>query len=235
MAGSGVTVSEELVITEEINNIDINLGVSTFEIRTGEEFRVVLNDVHEDTNTEVDNGTLRIREGRTRVRIFGGRNSTNQEIIIYVPEGTEFENVSIETGVGRVNIDILIAESVDLRLGVGEVRIEELISRRTTRIDGGVGRLRINSGEMRNLNLNSGVGETEITAALAGNSRLDTGVGRVGVNILGNMEDYTISTSTGVGRININGERRSSGTHGSGENNLDIRGGVGAVDVTIGE
>jgi len=230
-----VLVSETVEITEYVHNIDIDLGVARLEIRPGEQFKVVLNDVDENTRVEVNNYTLRIEEQRRRNRInfFGMNNANNQQIIVYIPANVELQNVSINSGVGRVYIESLIANNVDLELGVGEVRIRELVSRVNTRINGGVGRLAVDSGYMRNLTLNSGVGETDITGQLTGNSRLDSGVGSLSLNLAGDIEDYTIRTDTGIGTVRINGERHRSGTTGNGPNRIDINGGIGSIDVTI--
>ena len=231
--GSGEVIQDRVIITEHVYDLDITVGVSRFEIRTGDEFEVVLNNVSDDTRVNVDGYTLRIEDGRRGgIRLFGV-NVNNQEIIVYVPEGMEFRNATIDSGVGTVDIRTLTASTVNFRLGVGETKIDNLVSRENTRIESGVGRLEIRAGEIRNLNLNSGVGESIITAELTGNNRVDNGIGRTELNIAGDLEDFTLNTSTGIGSVRLNGERQSSGTHGSGENRLEISGGVGAIDIMI--
>ena len=221
--------SERVLIQEEISDIYINIGVSRFEIRTGTEFEVVLNDT--EARAEEHNGTLRVTENTRRVRFLGfGRNEG--QVIIYIPEGSTFESVRINSGVGTVNIRSLVANTVNLSLGVGEVRIDELISNENTRIEGGVGRVVLESGSLRNLSLDSGVGESIINAELLGSSRLETGVGRLRLHLMGAMDEYTIRTQSGIGNVTINGTRHSSGTHGSGANNVQVNGGIGAIEIT---
>jgi len=223
-------IQETISVTENINNIDIKLGIAKFEIKTGEQFEVKLNNVHKDIKVKTDNNTLQI-EDKGSFEFFKGK---NQEIIIYIPEGIEFENVYINSGVGKAYIESLHTEQIDLHMGVGDVRIKELNSKENTKIDGGVGRLEIQSGYIGNLNLNSGVGECIINTKLTGNSKIDNGIGKVRLDIDGNIKDYTIKTKKGIGTITINREKCIDNySYGSGNNKIDISGGIGEVEITI--
>jgi len=67
--GSGDLIESRLVVTEYVTNIDIRSGVSTLEIRSGEQFEVILSSAEGNTTAEVRNDTLRI-EDHTRRRNF---------------------------------------------------------------------------------------------------------------------------------------------------------------------
>jgi len=157
---------------------------------------------------------------------------SDQSIIIYIPEEKTFENVTINTGVGVVNIDSLFANNLELHLGIGDVRLSELVITSNADIQGGIGRLRIESGSIENLSLRTGIGESIIGAKITGNSSIDGGIGSVELTLTGGEEDdYRITTQTGLGTITINGERQRNGTFGRGDNNISVNGGVGSITI----
>ena len=64
---SGDLVETRLVVTEYVTNIEIRSGVSRLEIRSGEQFEVILSSIEGNISAEVRNDTLKI-EDHTRRR-----------------------------------------------------------------------------------------------------------------------------------------------------------------------
>jgi len=134
------SVKNTVQITEEIENLKIDLNVSKCNIKIGKEFKVETKAEENTYTIDVKKDTLVIKEKKKSV--FRVKNSG---ITIYIPEELKFNEVEISTGVGETNIEALEVEEFQLDMGVGSVNIGELISKKTTKINGGVGRLEISS------------------------------------------------------------------------------------------
>ena len=163
-----------------------------------------------------------------------GIHSTDGVLTLCIPHNTEFDSVSITTGVSRLTADTLSANSIKLELGTGQVRLGCLNAYSQGYITGGAGEITIESGELRDLHLEMGAGELNLRAALQGNSDLSFGVGSSTLMLIGSMDDYRIQISQGIGSIRVNGEEVSDfGSGGNGQNSLEIHGGIGTVDIAF--
>ena len=79
-----------------------------------------------------------------------------------------------------------------------------------------------------------GVGELNLSAALLGDSDLTLGVGASNLTLIGSRDDYKIEIEKGLGSITVDGESVSDfGTSGNGQNNVEIKGGVGAINLNF--
>lgn len=178
------------------------------------------------------NQTLRIEEENHK----WFSNNNDSEIIIYIPEDMQFEEVNIETGAGKINIEDLYTQNLDISLGAGETNIKHLVVTDNTNIDGGAGKFTIESGKIHNLDFDMGVGETTILSEITGDNEIDSGVGNLKINVIGNREDYRVKVSKGIGSIKVNGEETASEqVIGNGKHEIDIDGGVGSIAIDFNE
>ena len=77
-----------------------------------------------------------------------------------------------------------------------------------------------------------GVGKFEVTSAITGNSKINSGIGNLELNIQGNKENYTIKADKGIGSIKIDGKEIADDViYGEGENIIKINGGIGSINV----
>ena len=108
-------------------------------------------------------------------------------MVVYVPEGIEFETIRINAGAGKINIEELNTKELVLNLGAGNTEISRVNVSEKCSIDGGVGKLSILSGTINNLDLDMGIGQTfkEITK-LCPNSNVTNGMNIVFT------EDYSV-------------------------------------------
>lgn len=220
-------------ITDDIHELKVSLSISEFEIRTGDTFKVEVSNASNKFELSTDNGVLRIKDKEITVGIFNWGNKASK-IVMYIPEGTTFDKVDISTGVGLTEIEYLNAKDMRLDLGVGSFSANDVIATSTSAIKGGVGRVVINNGELKNLNLDAGVGEVSAKVALEGNSKVDCGIGKINLTLIGNSSDYKINTKTGIGSVYLNGNKASdNGVYGNGENLLRVDGGIGSVEIRI--
>ena len=77
-----------------------------------------------------------------------------------------------------------------------------------------------------------GLGQLNLTSALTGDCNLDSGVGEMNVTLLGSKDDYELDIEKGIGNITVDGKNVTDfGSSGNGANEVDIHGGVGAINV----
>lgn len=214
---------------KNVENLKIDLKSTNLIIKTGEKLRVETN--NESIKYIEKNKTLFI-EDKTKWY----QNNLKQDLIIYVPNNLQFNNVWIEHGAGKIEIEELITSNLDLDLGAGKVEINKLTVTKEAEINGGAGEITVNNSNINNLELNVGVGKTTLTSILTGKSEIDAGIGETNLNLIGSLEDYKIYIEKGVGNASINKETMKNETsYGTGLNFVDISGGIGNINITMEE
>lgn len=209
-----------------ILTLDIDVAFVNFEIRKSDSFKVETD--NEYITYKQEGNSLSVKEKKHS----WFSSSKNGTLIISIPENFIFDKVSIETGAGKLFIEELCVKDLDLDLGAGEVMIENLIAENFADIDGGAGKVTIRGGKISNLDFDMGIGELSLTAEILRNSKIDFGVGGSNITLLGTADDYKIRLDKGLGGAKIDGTDIQSGVvYGSGENFIDMDGGVGSIDI----
>ena len=227
--GDVIGETKTYTVSSEISDLNIQINAADFYIKEGNSFSVESN----LKNLEVDekNGCLTLKD-LTKIKLNGSNAYENAVLTIYVPVGTVFDNVNIKTGAGRFTVDSLSAASIGFELGAGDVTISKLIAEKSANIEGGAGRITISDGAIKNLDLEMGLGQLNLTSALTGDCNLDSGVGEMNVTLLGSKDDYELDIEKGIGNITVDGKNVTDfGSSGNGANEVDIHGGVGAINV----
>lgn len=208
--------------------LEIDVKYTNLTIQTGEFLLAKTN--NSDINCKQNNNKIQVKEKNGN---WFSKND-DEELVVYIPEGLEFENVKINAGAGRINIESLNSKKLSLQLGAGETKIKSLIVKEECEIEGGAGKISIQSGEINNLDLDMGVGETKVTAELTGESKINAGIGKLDINVQANEENYKIKAEKGIGSIKINGNEISNNeVYGYGENYIKIDGGIGSIDINF--
>ena len=227
--GDVIGETKTYTVSSEISDLNIQINAADFYIKEGNGFSVESN----LKNLEVDekNGCLTLKD-LTKIKLNGSNAYENAVLTISVPVGTVFDNVNITTGAGRFTVDSLSAASIGFELGAGDVTISKLIAEKSANIEGGAGRITISDGAIKNLDLEMGLGQLNLTSALTGDCNLDSGVGEMNVTLLGSKDDYELDIEKGIGNITVDGKNVTDfGSSGNGANEVDIHGGVGAINV----
>ena len=227
--GDVIGETKNYTVSSEISDLNIQINAADFYIKEGNSFSVESN----LKNLEVDekNGCLTLKD-LTKIKLNGSNAYENAVLTIWVPVGTVFDNVNIKTGAGRFTVDSLSAATIGFELGAGDVTISKLIAEKSANIEGGAGRITISDGAIKNLDLEMGLGQLNLTAALTGDCNLDSGVGEMNVTLLGSKDDYELDIEKGIGNITVDGKNVTDfGSSGNGANEVDIHGGVGAINV----
>lgn len=213
-------------VSGPVESLDMEIGAAALDIVTGDRFSVESN--HKYLSVKEENHTLKISEEK----IPFGFSSEGVTVVLTVPEGFVFEDASIETGAGKVDIDALCANTLSLDLGAGETVIGTLSSLTRAKINTGAGKLTVRDGQLHDLTLDHGVGKLELTGALTGSCDVDFGVGGADITLLGSREDYQIRLDKGLGDASLDGQAMSDGsTYGGGANRIEIDGGVGSIQI----
>ena len=102
-------------------------------------------------------------------------------------------------------------------------------------IDGGVGNINLNNINFTNVDLDCGVGDINIDGVILGKSEFDGGLGSVNIRINGPRKDYALELSTGIGRIEVNGEKINHDYNDNyrADNTIKIDGGVGGISIAF--
>ena len=217
---------------KEVSTLKIDLAFTNLDIKTGDNFKVETN--NSKITFEEKDGSVKIKEEN---RNWLSNNNSESNLIIYIPEDMiAIDETKIEAGAGKINIEELNTQSLYLELGAGDVHIENVIATRETKIDGGVGKTELKSCEINNLKANLGMGEFVFNGKLTGRSEIDSGVGTIRINLMDNKKNYTVDASKGLGNVILDGQKiEMDRVYGTGENYLDIDGGVGEIKIDFKE
>lgn len=234
------TTQEETVISsfedtfEGVNNLNIKLDVSKLTIKNGDEFKVEVNNPTDEFYCKMDGNTLKIKDERSNINVFNfSNNDVIPEIILYIPQTQELNNIEIKAGVNETYIEKLIADEVDIETGVGKFVIED-IKANTANISGGAGDVEIKKSTFSELNLEVGVGKFVINTEVLEEAKIDAGVGQLIVNLEGNKENYKVKTSTGLGNLLVDGNKAGDNQIiGDGNSYIEVEAGVGEVKINF--
>lgn len=221
-----ITISDNI---EEISTLKLDIKGSDVQIKTGEKFEVKTN--NPNINYVNENGKVTIKEEKISKWNIG--KDDGSLLIIYLPEDIkQMDKVKMDIGAGTIDIGKINTKSLYLDLGAGNVTIDDLNVSEETKINGGAGNININSGKIANINFDLGIGDTTINADITGNSKIDTGIGKLNVYLTLAKEEYKIDIEKGVGEIRFNDTIVSNDTSiGDGNNHLKINGGVGEINI----
>ena len=213
---------------DDISSLDINLLFTNLIIKQGNNLYVETN--NEKVHFDEENNSLKIKEDS---RSILSKNNKG-DLILYLPENSQFKTVEIQAGAGKIQIENLVTDSLSLELGAGETSIQRLDVAENCKIESGAGKVSLLDGRIKNLDLDLGVGKFELTSSLLGSNKINAGIGSLELNLLGNKKDYLIKADKGIGTINVDEAIVSDdSTIGTGENTIKIDGGIGNIDVSF--
>ncbi len=186
---------EESVFLPEnsIKSIEIDVDVAKILITTGE------NDAFHAKNTKSarilceldDDGTLHIYDKRQKSWFLDSLFSINE---VSAPIGTLVLASSINL------------ESLDIDCDVGMVTIEDvLIETQELEVSVAVGNVEISDIKSYESDINVEVGSAKIEGELLGKNDIKCAVGKLTINVTGNIEDYSYEMQNNIGSITVNG------------------------------
>ena len=180
LIGDNSTVDTKCQENGEKLCLEIALSISNLEIKKGDKLSVETK--NEKVEVSQDDHRLVITEkGRHLFESYNDR-----EVIVYIPEGTEFEKAGISGGVGNIYIENLQAKDLEMALGIGKTEVSNL--------------------EVKNAKISTGIGEVSVRLS----SKLDAytikpekGIGDVVLNGK-SIPDHSVN-GNGESKIEIDG------------------------------
>lgn len=216
---------------EEVRELDINVKATNLKfqvVEEGEAVRVETNNEYIDT--WVNGNKLSVVERSHGVFGWGGKG----DLVVYVRDDVVFDEAKLEVGAGALEMEKLEAKRVRLNLGAGKTHIDKLKVSEQADIDGGAGLFELWNGEIKDLDLDLGVGKAELLVKLTGNNRIETGVGKTDLILLGEKDDYRITVDKGIGNVSVDAVSVDDGAViGEGQDLVEVSAGVGAVDIRL--
>jgi len=204
-----------MTFSDDFDRINVDLGVANVTVQEGTSFSAT-GQLSDRVTISTDNNTLVITEARARGPRFNigfGFSRQSYYLVLTVPHGTALDTLSIETGVGRVEVENIEAARADIHSGVGNVHVRNV--------------------EFGHTILDSGVGDVYADGIFTGRTDLSSGVGNVSLTLPGARDDYAYRIQADIGNASINGERTGSATrsHANPVADLRLSSGVGNVRV----
>ena len=216
---------KELKINNNALILDIDVSSSNISIKQGSTLKVETNNKYIHTNQYKNK--LYIKEKKHN--LF---NKNDNRLTVYVPKSFVFDLVNIEVGASKLNISELNTKKLSLNLGTGKVKINNLNVTNSADIEGGAGKIVIENSSINNLDLSMGTGKLLLNSKLTGNSKIEAGVGKMDLLLIGSLNDYNIELDKGIGSASINNNNMENDkTYGTGTNKIEIDGGIGSIDI----
>lgn len=220
---------QESVISEKVENVrelKINLKSASLTIERGAEFEVRADAEVVEFRREGD--TVQIEE--KDLNFFWQWHEFGGEVKVILPEEMKFSKVAIEMGAGVMDVRDLEAEDLKMDLGAGKTELTRIIATREAKIESGAGLLIVREAKLANLNFDMGVGKVELEAKLEGTNKINAGLGKLELMLVGEQDDYRVSFDAGLGAMNQQG---ISLENPNGRNRVEIDGGVGAIELRL--
>lgn len=220
-------MKELITIEEKMNRLEVSLKGTSFQIVEGEKASLWSN--RDKLDCKIVNGMLTITEK-------GGLWNNNHQVVLYLPKGQIFDEVKLENGAGRVEIEHLNTKVLEFEMGAGKTIFEHLTVTSHAKMEGGAGSLELKNASIHNLDFDMGVGKVDIDGTILGRSNIDGGVGKVDLHLAGGLNSYTFDMKKGISSITFNQETISNDkVIGSGENYIKVESGIGAIDIKTSE
>lgn len=228
--------------TETIESLDLRIEVGKLTVKQGEDFKVVAENIEEDTFlARVENNTLIVDNSNTNeFSIFGielnpfylgfGENNT-PNITVYVPESFMADKLKVYVAAGSVNLEDLTANSAELNVGAGELTGNNLVLKEDAQITVDAGDMSLNQIDATNLIIDCSVGNVDLSGNIYGHNSITCSVGNVEFDLEGAEEDYYFNdVDQSLGEVTINNRRYSKQAF---ENNAEAATEI-SIDCSVG-
>ena len=206
---SGETVTETNDLDpDEIDKLEIDCGLMQVNIKEGGKFSVDFDgDERLKPNIKMSGKTLMIKQkDNNDISLPSLKDDTFLNIT--VPEGKEFDAITLDVGMGDVKIKNISAKDIDVDAAMGNVEGNDIVAGDID-IDAAMGNVEFYDAEFKNLDA-------------------DASMGNITVESVNDLSRYDIAADASLGNIDIGGEKVS----GSGEYNKNASSEkIGEIDV----
>lgn len=220
-----ISTDSETFIDDEITSLSVDLLTADFVIKTGDKASVSTDSGF--IKYSLRKGKLDIDEKTHSIKNSGGT------VVLTLSENCHLTKCKINTGKGNISADILSSSDCRIDYGAGNVEIGVLFVDTTLKINGGAGKITVSDGKINNSHIDVGVGNLNVRTAATGRMRVECGIGKTDISLLGGEDLYSFKIDKGIGEVVIGDESVGDGSFGFGGNLIDIDGGVGNINVSF--
>lgn len=141
-------------------------------------------------------------------------------LLIQIPDGMQFDEVSLLVGAGILYADDIQAKELDIEVGAGQVSLDSFTADK--------------------LDLECGAGEAIVRGNAVREANIECGVGSVAYTAVGYQQDYNYELSCGIGELivgndSFSGLGKERSIDNGGSKSMDIECGIGSVTVAFEE
>lgn len=141
-------------------------------------------------------------------------------LLIQIPEGMQFDEVSLLVGAGILYADDIQAKELDIEVGAGQVSLDSFTADK--------------------MSLECGAGEAIVRGDAVREANIECGVGSVTYTAVGYQQDYNYELSCGIGELivgndSFSGLGKERSIDNGGSKSMDIECGIGSVTVAFEE
>ena len=239
---TGERKSGSKVFSEPISSLVFEAGACNIEILEGdgEGYIVDFENLKYGTLlTESEGEELKISYKQNKdwtAKMFVDDDINDQKITLTIPKDAELDSALFEFGAAEITMEEVTAKKLYLTVGAGELNAERLTATELARFNVGAGSFSAEDVSLTNAELVCGVGEMSVSGSFDGDTTADCGVGAMELRVHGEQEGYRGDLNCGLGEIefgniNIGGSGKKSYGTSSAERRMDIKCGIGEVDV----
>lgn len=225
-----------------VNSLVFEAGACNIEILEGEgtEYNVDFENLKYGTLVTEQNGDeLKIsyrQNTNWTAKMFVDDDINDQKITLTIPKDATLDSAVFEFGAAEINMEDVTARKLYITVGAGTLNADGLTATGLARLNVGAGGLYAKDVSFVDAELVCGVGEMNVAGIFEGNTSADCGVGAMELRVHGEQEDYRGELNCGLGEIefgniNIDGSGKQSHGTSSAERRMDIKCGIGEVDV----
>ena len=223
---------------EGIRSLDISLDYGSLDIRESSDdmIRAEAKNVNKTFHCIKTGDTLEINDevGRWWKRFSNGYEGG--KIVLYIPKDSEFENISISVGAGRLNAGDLKGREMSLDLGAGKFNGGWLSVKEDLEISIGAGSCNIGRFETRSFAADCGAGSLTAEGSFEQSAEMNCGVGKHELTLDGKEQDYNYEIDEALGQVVIGGQHFSGldndkSIDNKADKDLEISNGMGQTTI----
>lgn len=178
--------------------VDVTLtgGQITFKQSSDDDFHVQADGIGK-LQAYVEDHTFYLKGSKT------GLNITLSDIVLEVPEGVSFENLTLDVGAGSVDIDSIEVEKLDVNVGAGSF-IVNYLEADEARISVGAGEATVKDGNIRYVKAGVGAGSIDIEAYITGDVDGEVAMGELSMTVKGSTEkEHNYKLNCAMGELQV--------------------------------
>lgn len=230
------------IFVGEVNSLVFEAGACAIEVVTGDADSYLL--AYEglkygELTHRLEDGNLKIsykHNDSWTAKMFVEDDINDQKITLTVPKNAILDSALFEFGAADIEMEGISAKELYITVGAGALNAESLTATELAKFNVGAGTFYAEDTALMNAELVCGVGEMNVSGIFDGETKADCGVGAMELVVFGEQEQYRGELNCGLGEIefgtiNIEGSGNKDYGTSSAERRMDIKCGIGEVDV----